>query len=91
MCVIYRAPAEAVHGGAGGVPAGDFVQRFLLRGRLCGGAVAGLHDGAQEGKAGSSSTRYGCSTMHTDPQTQNLPARIPHGAFSTVTCGAEVM
>lgn len=68
MCVISRAPAEAVHGGPGGVPAGDFVQRFLLRGRLCDRAATGVHDGAQEGEAGPARTRYCYSMRHTDKE-----------------------
>jgi len=57
VCVCDRAPDEAVHGGAGGVPAGDSGQKLLLRGRLCGGSAAGVHDRAQEDEAGAARPR----------------------------------
>ncbi|XP_061617862.1 USP6 N-terminal-like protein isoform X1 [Phyllopteryx taeniolatus] len=48
-----EAPDEVVHGGAGGLPAGDVVRKFLFRGRLCGGAAPSLRGGAPEGQAGA--------------------------------------
>lgn len=64
--VFLRAPDEVVHGGPGGVSAGVTVQRFLLRGRLCDRAASGVHDGAQEGEAGTACTRYWYSVTHMD-------------------------
>lgn len=84
--VFHRAPDEVVHGGPGGVSAGVTVKKFLLRGRLCDRAATGVHDGAQEGEAGTARTRYCYSVTHTDTS-QLLSYREGTALTDSWSCG----